>query len=281
MSKYIFSNKINPLKTLVAFLVAIPAAILIGFLYGGLTNWCTFIIIDLIIYALVIVLVTALAKGIVRLGAVRNKTLKLLVSILIVVLTWYSAWSYIVNKHDLILKTFNIERTFSKIAHYLDTRSLSFGKATSSSAIDIEGAGLWIFYGLEALLFLVPVLMVFAISRDYYCETCKTFNEEEDFYIEGLNESTLLASESAGNFNEITNFSRRTTVPSSTSEISDYSKPIFKIELSWCKKCKQNGVINVHKGVYERDKNSKISYNGKPIIKDTLVSDSSIAKLIE
>ncbi len=271
---YIHTGKINPAKTVLALVIGIPCAYIIGLIYAALSSLCPFIILDFLILVIPVLGILGLTTGLVRIGTVRNKAVKGALAFIVSTIVWYSSWAYLVHPNNLLNYSLDISYTLSQIADYLNTHSFSIGKFTSSSKITIEGAGMWIFALLEIIIFGLSVWLTFAVSKDYFCEECGKFNDDKEFYLEDANEAFFTTGEQTGKFKELNQFTRKDTLPEAN-QITDYKKEIYKVELSWCGTCKKNGVINVEKGVYEKDDKGKISFTGKDLLKDILVSDDS------
>jgi len=280
MPKYIHSGKINFPKTVLAFALAIILAFLSGTLYAFLMELCPFIILDFFILALIVACLFGITMGMVNLGAIRNRPVKFLMTIVTIFVAWYTAWAYLI-KHDFPKGYLDFDRSITQILRYLDTHSLSIGKF-GSDGIPIEGIGMWILASLELIIFLLPIIPVFALIKDYFCESCNKFNDNKKFYIEGqVNEDAILSAEYSGNFNELSKLPRRSELPSIL-EIKDFTTPIYKMEISHCKNCKKNGVINFDKGNYRLPDKSKTAQfeSKKNLLSNTLVDDFSIANFI-
>lgn len=282
MAKYIHTGKVNLPKTLLGVALGGVLSILAGVIYGALMDICPLIILDLLILALGIALVVAITIGMVHLGAVRNKMVKFMLALFISALTWYSAWAYLVNR-DLLDDFLKVGRTFDHIERYLNTHSLSIGKFTSSSSIPIEGSGMWILAGIEALLFLLPVVLAFTFSKDYFCESCQKFNEHQKFYVTGeLNADTVDSAAYTGNLSTLAKLHRREKIPSVT-EQPDLTASVYLVDISYCKACKRNGVANISKGHFKlNDKKTEVEFKSvSEVMADTLIDESSVAAFID
>lgn len=281
MGKYIFSERINPAKTLLALPLVSIAAYFMGWLYSALSEFCTFIILDFFILIGTIVTLALISAAGCRIGAVRNKIVKVTTGLVVSLVAWYSSWVYLVNSDNMLAQFFSVGDTFSGISYYLDNHSYSIGSmGRSSSGTIIDGGVLWTFAGIEALLFLVPVLFSSTIT-DYYCEDCEKFNKTRDIYVEDASDAYFLSAEQTGDFTAIDKFSSKAAVPQA-SQIGDYSKQIYKVELSWCEHCKKNGVINVNRGVYSKDNKDNVTFkNETTLIENTLMSDHTVAVILK
>jgi hypothetical protein len=277
MAKYIHTGKINPSKTILSFAGGALLAVLIGWTYGFLMELNPFIIVDLLIIAIFMALLMATSAGMSKAGSIRNKGVKFVLALVVSFTAWYTAWAYLVNNHffaDLV----NFGDTFSHITRYLNRSELSFGKMTSSSSIEIEGAGMWILAIIEALLFMLPIVFVFTMSKDYFCETCQKFNLHQKSYIHAPHDAAMLDSaEYTGNFKALSHFPRVEKVPDLSGSLMAIDN-VYEMDLSYCRSCKRNGVININRGNYKIDnKTKKVDFESKEkVIRDVLVDDATL-----
>ena len=277
MAKYISTGKINFSKTILAFLIAIPLAAIIGWAYGFLMDLNPFIVVDLLIIVIFIALVIATSMGMARLGVVRNIAVRFLLAVVVSFVAWYTAWAYLVNRHffeDLL----QFGDTFKHIVRYLDRAELSFGKMTSSSSIEIEGTGMWVLAIIEALLFLLPIVFSLTASKDYFCESCQKFNLNQKCYIHAPHDAGMLDSaEYTGNFRALDKFPRVEKEPELHGSLLAIDN-VYEMNLSYCRSCKRNGVINIARGNYKvDDKTKKVSFESKEkVIRDVLIDDATI-----
>lgn len=279
---YRSSGKINPSKTILAFLAAVPLAIIFGTLYGVLANWIPYIIIDVIVFGLAVAGLGWLVQMIVKYGTIRNRPLKLLFGIIISFLGWYSSWVYVVSDNNYLNLLFDISETAERTRYYLNNSGFSIGKSYSESAADISGIGMWIIAGIELLLLMIaPTFFSFILSKDYFCESCNKFNTEKEFYLHSVaDETKLISFAQSGNYTGLAAYKKWITIPSAIGE-ADITQPVYKTEVSYCTSCGGNGIINIEKGKFNINKENKLEFKEETnIAKDILISDTSVKAIV-
>ncbi len=278
------SDKFNPAKTLLAFVLAIGLAVLSGIAYAYLCKLSSFIILDLLIFAITILL--GLSGGIimlVKMGHVRNKWIKYGLGFIICLVGWYTSWAFIVNHYHFWKKLPDISYTLQKISFYLDSYSFGIGKFTSSSKIEVSGMGMWVFAGGEMLLCIgLPMLFAATFSRDEYCENCNQFNKEKDFYLHDIPaENSLSEINQRGDCTEMRDYPKWEKLPAASNGI-DLNADVYKVEMSYCENCKRNGILTLHKGKLEKEKKKEtLKYVEKEkLAKNILITDLSVAAIV-
>jgi hypothetical protein len=282
MAKSLHTGKINVAKTIQAFVVGIILSFIIGAGYGFLMEICAFIILDVLILFLVLGMLIATVSGMIRWGKIRNKNITYLLCFVISFTSWYTSWNYLVNNH-FFADFFDLEDTFSHITRYLNRHSLSIGKFNSGVYFEIEGIGMWILSGIEALLFMIPVFPRFRPSKAYFCESCQKFNVNQKFYIHApYNPGMLESVEKSGNFKELDQFPRFKNLPETHGSLLAIDN-VYEMDLSYCNACKLNGVINIDRGIYDMDdKTQKVRFDSnEKVIQDLVIDNFSLATFMK
>jgi hypothetical protein len=163
---------------------------------------------------------------------------------------------------------------FDDILSWGDHHELMLSRSFSSSSGGISGIPLMIVYGIELLAFLSPVIFVFMFQKDYFCESCGSFYEDQQFYVRDLDETKMASAESSGDFRFIADLVSYKTTP-------DMIGPAWQIEFGHCETCKLNGVIDIYRGTVEMDsKDRKMTFeNQSAVVTKTIVSSYTIAPL--
>lgn len=278
------SGKFNPIKTLLAFVLAIALAVLSGIAYAYLCKLSSFIILDLLIFALTILLgISCGILLIVRMGHVRNKWIKYGLGLIVCLVGWYTSWAFVINNYHFWNKLVDVGATLQKVRFYLDSYSFGISKFTSSSKIEVSGMGMWALAALE-LAFCIGLPMAFTVSfsRDEYCENCNRFNKEKDFYLHDIPaENTLSEINQRGDCTEMRGYPRWEKLPANGHGI-DLNTDVYKVEMSYCENCKRNGILTIHKGKLEKEKKKDtLKYVKKErLANNILITDLSVAAIV-
>lgn len=279
MAKYIHTGKINLPRTALAFILAIPTAVLIGWGYNFLMEISPFILLDLFILLVAIASLAAVTIGLAKIGNIRNRGVQFVLGLLTISLAWYTSWVHLLS-HYYFEGFFDFERTFSDIYNYLNDYSISIGRIISSSSIEISGIGMWAISFIEALSFLIiPLYFTFFASKDHFCENCQKFNLHQKFFIHAPHDQRMLDfAESTGNFKELDKFPRLEKLPAFHGSLTAIDN-VYKMDLSYCNSCKRNGVINLSRGNYKLNRTVKsVEFESKEsVIHNVLVNDSTVA----
>lgn len=273
MATYISTGKIHFGKTLLGIAFGVVAGLFLGIGYAWTMDLIPFIIVDVIIFALVIGLLVATAMGIVRIGVIRNAGVKFFAVLITCLVAWYAQWAFS-TQHNFWANLLRFDRVFDDIIDWCNNREISVSRSFSSSGAGISGIGLYILYSIEFLIFLSPTVIAFKFQNDYFCEPCGTFNDNAEFYVRELDEHKIHSAEQSGDFRFIA------ALPS-TKGVPELLGPAWQVEFSSCPNCRQNGVINIYRGVVEMDaKDKKLMFNNeKAVVKHTLVNNMAVDEL--
>lgn len=277
MPKYTFTGKIDLTRTLIAMVVAVLGGFAIGCSYGFLMDLNPFIILDFVILVLLVFGTIGLCFGLVQLGKVRNKLIKIVLGLIVAVVSFYVAWAYAVFP-NLFAELFDVAEWLEEVTDYMEDNAFSIGKMTSSSSLLIDGVLLQIFYFIELLVFMIPVFAFLFGSRQYYCESCERFNVNQNLYLVGsISDGTIDKIDYSGDMTSLKELIRfKETVPFSA--IIQPNEQVHFAEVSYCKNCQQNGVLNFSSGSLTRDE-KKAQYTftkSKKLLADTLISPESV-----
>lgn len=272
MAKYISTGKFNFGKTLFGLILGIGAGVLIGLLYGWAIDIIPLIIADMLVIVLVLALLGAVETAVVRFGSIRNKPVKIVTAIIICLTAWYSQWVFI-TQTDFMSDFFHFDRVFRDIIDFSDIRTLSFSRASSGSGAGISGTPLMIMYGLEFIMFLIPIGLTFKMQKEYYCETCGVFNANDEYFVRNGDETRIPSAEQSGDFRFLNDLPWHKT--------ADSIGNAWKVGFSYCPRCRKNGVIDISAGRLEANRKGKIQFKkDRALINATLVSDLATDALI-
>lgn len=182
-TKYTTSGKFEFSKVIMATLVGIVVAALIGVLYAFISEINPFIYLNIIVLAVIYFLLWELVKKITQTGKSRNMIVNILVGLILGIVAIYSAWCYYVAQNtnlDFFKALMQPASVIDFISFFAENQVFSIGKVTSSSRIDVSGVFVYLSYGIELLAFLAPAIAV--RKPMYYNEELQSFYNEKIFY---------------------------------------------------------------------------------------------------
>lgn len=272
MAHYVSTGKIHFPRTIGGLLFGITFALLTGLLYGWAMQAIPYIIVQGIVFVGVIMLLVVANILVVHIGLVRNNLVKGISVIILCLTAWYAQWVY-TTQPTFWSSLLEFKRVFGDVLQWSSLREIVITKGFSDSGPVISGIGILIFDAIEFLAFMSPIWVAFKFSSDYFCEECKNFLVNSQYYTDNLDEKQISGAEATGDFRFVAN-------ANSTKSAPGHAGTAWYIDFSHCDKCNQLGVICISSGRIELDKKGKSTYiNETQLTKHTLVGRIAVADL--
>lgn len=262
-TRYIASNKFNPLASTISLIVTMLIAMGLGRLYAIITVvnpliYFNFILLIIVVFGLVFVAGTAQL-----LSGSRNKAIDVVFILVVCLTAWFSHWAHIQSSETRAGSFFsclsNPGNVLSFIGDFADSRNMSIGRL--GSGVEISPAFLGICYLIEFVAFLVPVYIVLK-QKNFYCEDCRKHYQSATAYTASdtifHNNSSAVENGNLGFLEGTPLFPSKESIPVNPVE----APRIGIIAFHFCPACGQNSIVDIDTATLKFDDKNKLETKG-------------------
>lgn len=274
-SYYKPSGEFSPVGVALLFVIALPAAAMLAVVYAYSILYIPIAgYVSFILSAGFGVLVGMVTSARLRSGKVRNDGLAWISATLIALLAFYvhwGVWTYgFLTRADV--ETSVIGLLLSPSALWDIILSINEQGAWTMKGNTPTGGWLWAFWTLEALLILVPAIVVGAISAsDPFCERCKEWCKEHDdvLRLQPQDEAQVKSKAEAKDFHGLAQLG------GAGADAAHY----LRLDLTQCPTCDQTSTLTIQDVTVSVDKEGKHSESKSHFVSNLLLSASELAQV--
>ncbi len=287
--KYKASLNIKWQPLLITLSIGLIIAVGVGRIYAKISSINPYIYLNIILLILTLFLLLIVPMSIISFTNSKNKTVNILIILLIYCTSWLSHWAQILN--DQNLADIHSKSSFLSFWHYMSNPfetivsigdyalykniSVSSLRTVGRDNLELTPAILIIAYIIEFILFLLPAYII-SKRKSYYCEECNSsFVEKKGYVIEKhifYQKRKMIQEGDLAFLEAYTLYQNLDLIP-----LDPKLKPeIIQISMYGCTDC-NNAIVNINITNLEYDEENKreTGVMDNYIIEDTYITKES------